>query len=70
VRSTDEFQREATQFRDRIRDSHDTNFQPTADRSSLDSPRADPWAHGTVLVRTLLGPQDVISMDVVDPYRE
>lgn len=29
-----------------------------------------PWAHGTLLTRTLLGLDDAITISVVDPYRE
>lgn len=64
------FQRKETQFRDWIRDTPNAEFQPEADRYHLYISRACPWAHGTVLVRTLLGLEDVISMDIVDPYRE
>ena len=41
-----------------------------ADRYHLYVSRACPWAHGPVLVRKLLGLEDVVTMDVVDPYRE
>ena len=67
---SDEFQRKETQFRHRIRDSPDATFQPAVGRYHLYVSRACPWAHGAVLVRKLLGLEDAISMDVVDPYRE
>jgi putative glutathione S-transferase len=50
-----EFQRKETRFRDWIRDSPGAEFQPAAGRYHLYISRACPWAHGTVLVRTLLG---------------
>ncbi|MFB6362243.1 MAG: glutathione S-transferase family protein [Halobacteriales archaeon] len=64
------FDRSKTVFRDRIRDAPDARFPPEADRYHLYVSRACPWAHGAVLVRKLLGLDDVISMDVVDPYRD
>ncbi len=66
----DEFQRSETQFRERIHTGPDADFQPEADRYHLYISRACPWAHGTTLVRRLLGLEDAISMDVVDPYRD
>lgn len=68
--SDGEFQRKETAFRDWIRDVPDAEFQPEADRYHLYISRACPWAHGTVLVRKLLGLEETISMDIVDPYRE
>jgi putative glutathione S-transferase len=64
------FQRQETTFRDRIRSEPDARFQPEAGRYHLYISRACPWAHGAALVRKLLGLEDAISMDVVDPYRE
>jgi len=64
-----EFTRQKTTFRDRIRDEPDARFQPDSGRYHLYVARACPWAHGAVLVRALLGLDDVITMDVVDPYR-
>ncbi|MFP4530958.1 MAG: glutathione S-transferase family protein [Halodesulfurarchaeum sp.] len=64
------FERQEAVFRDRIEDDPTATFRPEPDRYHLYISRACPWAHGTVLVRTLLGLEDVISMDVVDPYRE
>lgn len=65
-----EFQRKETRFRSRIRDAPEAEFPPEADRYHLYIARPCPWAHGAVLVRALLGLEDVISMDVLDPYRE
>lgn len=64
------FERSETQFRDRIADEPDARFPPESDRYHLYVSRPCPWAHGAVLVRELLGLHDVISMDVLDPYRE
>ncbi|WP_135536811.1 glutathione S-transferase family protein [Halostella pelagica] len=54
-------------FRERI--SPDSPYTPESGRYHLYISRACPWAHGVVLVRKLLGLEDVISMDIVDPYR-
>lgn len=59
--------RDADTFRDRI--GSDTRYPPEPGRYHLYISRACPWAHGAVLVRKLLGLEDVISMDIVDPYR-
>ncbi|AOW79605.1 glutathione S-transferase [Halodesulfurarchaeum formicicum] len=64
------FQRQDAAFRDRIQADPDARFPAEPDRYHLYISRACPWAHGAVLVRTLLGLEDVLSMDVLDPYRE
>jgi len=64
-----EFQRQETTFRDRIRDEPDARFQPEPDRYHLYVSYACPWAHRTLLVRSLKGLEDIISYDVVDPFR-
>lgn len=61
-----EYQREPTVFRDWIGDEYPAD----SDRYHLYIARSCPWAHGPVLVRKLLGLEDVISMDILDPYRE
>jgi putative glutathione S-transferase len=65
-----EFERQVTSFRDWVRSDPDARFQPEAGRYHLYISRACPWAHRAVMVRQLLGLEDVISMDVVDPYRD
>lgn len=59
--------REQTTFRDRL--GTDT-FPAERGRYHLYVSRACPWAHGVVLVRSLLGLEDAISMDIVDPHRQ
>jgi len=49
-----------TTFRDRIEEAE-------AGRYHLIS-RGCPWAHGAVLVRTLAGLEDAITIDIVDPW--
>ena len=65
-----EFERQETTFRDRVRDDPDARFQPEAGRYHLYVSSACPWAHRTLLVRSLKGLTDAISVDVVDPYRD
>jgi len=65
--ATDEegtFQRQTTSFRDRV-DPEDAE----AGRYHLYVSYACPWAHRTLITRKLLGLEDVISVDVVDPFR-
>ncbi len=65
--ATDEegsFKRQPTSFRDRV-----TPEEAEAGRYHLYVSYACPWAHRTLVTRKLLGLEDVISVDVVDPYR-
>jgi putative glutathione S-transferase len=61
-----EFDRDPTGFRDRLGDG----FPAEAGRYHLYVSRACPWAHGAAMVRSLMGLEDAITMDVVDPYRD
>jgi putative glutathione S-transferase len=63
------FDREETTFRDAVRDDPEARFQPARDRYHLYVSYACPWAHRALLTRALLGLEDVISVDVVDPHR-
>jgi putative glutathione S-transferase len=64
-----EFERQTTAFRDWISDDPDARFQPEAGRYHLYACLACPWAHRTLLVRSLKGLEDAISVDYVDPFR-
>lgn len=64
------FERFETTFRNWIRDEPSAEFPPETDRYHLYVARNCPWAHGATLARELLGLNDVVSMDVVDPWRE
>ena len=61
-----EFDREETTFRDRIGEG----YPPESSRYHLYVSRACPWAHGAAMVRSLMGLEDAVSMDIVDPYRD
>ena len=65
-----EFDRQDTTFRSWVEDDPEARFQPEAGRYHLYVSLACPWAHRTLLVRSLKGLEDAISVDVVDPYRE
>ncbi|SDY39328.1 glutathione S-transferase family protein [Halopenitus persicus] len=56
-------------FDDRVENFEDANFPAEADRYHLYISRACPWAHRAALTRRLLGLEDTISVDVVDPVR-
>ena len=72
------FQRQETTFRDWIAGSDvpdhvdaepNDRFQPEAGRYHLYVSYACPWAHRTLLARSLLGLEDAIGVSVVDPWR-
>jgi putative glutathione S-transferase len=56
-------------FNDRIKDAPDAQFPAEADRYHLYVSRACPWAHRAALTRRLLGLEEIVSVDVVDPVR-
>jgi len=60
-----EFERQVTTFRDRVDPE-----AAEAGRYHLYVSYACPWAHRTLITRKLLGLEDVISVDVVDPFRD
>jgi putative glutathione S-transferase len=65
-----EFERQPTAFRDRVEDDPDAEFPVEAGRYHLYVSYACPWAHRTLVTRALKGLEDVVSVDVVDPYRD
>ncbi|WP_336360798.1 glutathione S-transferase family protein [Haladaptatus sp. ZSTT2] len=65
-----EFERQSTMFRDWVEADPDADYPAEAGRYHLYISWACPWAHRTALIRSLRGLEDVISMDVVDPYRD
>jgi putative glutathione S-transferase len=62
-----EFDRDETTFRDALGTDA---FPAVSDRYHLYVSRACPWAHGAAMVRSLMGLEEQISMDIVDPYRD
>lgn len=67
VRDDGEFVRHVTGFRSQIRSDGSTDFPPTSGRYHLYVSYACPWAHRTLITRTLKGLQEAISFDVVHP---
>src|SRR5579864_4122938 len=57
-------------IRDRFSADGSTGFRAEPGRYHLYVSLACPWAHRAVIVRALLGLQDVISLSVVDPVRD
>lgn len=64
------FVRQAYRFRDRVTADGSSGFPAEAGRYRLYVSLACPWAHRAIIVRRLLGLEDVISMAVVDPVRD
>lgn len=61
-----EFDRQETSFRDEI----GQRFPAESDRYHLYVSYACPWAHRTLLARSLKGLEETISVSVVDPFRD
>ncbi|MDS0475230.1 glutathione S-transferase C-terminal domain-containing protein [Natrinema sp. 1APR25-10V2] len=64
---TEDVDLEPTAFRAEI--GPDGPHPPVPERYHLYVSRACPWAHGTLLTRRLLGLDDAVTIDVVDPHR-
>jgi putative glutathione S-transferase len=64
-----EFDRQETTFRDRVEADPDAAFPVESGRYHLYVSLACPWAHRTLLARTLLGLEEHVTVDVVDPWR-
>lgn len=64
------FVRQQYRFRDRITADGSSGYPAAPGRYHLYVSLACPWAHRAIIVRGLLGLQDVISMSVVDPIRD
>jgi putative glutathione S-transferase len=61
------FNRMPTHFRNRIRADGSSGFQPEAGRYHLYVSLACPWAHRTLIMRSLKGLTDAIGVSIVDP---
>jgi putative glutathione S-transferase len=64
------FVRQPYTLRDRITADGAPGFRAEAGRYHLYVSLACPWAHRAVIVRSLLGLEDAISLSVVDPIRD
>ena len=62
-----EFVRNESQFRDWITTDGSSDFPAEAGRYHLYVSLACPWAHRTLIMRTLKGLQGIITVDIVDP---
>jgi putative glutathione S-transferase len=65
--SSGKFNRMPTQFHDRITADGSSGFKAEADRYHLYVSLACPWAHRTVIMRSLKGLQQAIGLSIVDP---
>jgi glutathionyl-hydroquinone reductase len=65
-----EFRRQVSAFRDRVTADGSSGFPAAPGRYHLYVSLACPWAHRSVIVRRLKGLEEVVSLSVVDPYRD
>ena len=72
VESADDgsFRRQGSRFRGLVTDDGSSPFAPQAGRYHLYVARACPWAHRTLIARSLMGLQDAIAVSYVDPIRD
>src|SRR6185436_4225636 len=67
---TGAFVRQQYSIRDRITADGSSGFPAVPDRYHLYVSLACPWAHRAIIVRRLLGLEQIVSMSVVDPIRD
>jgi putative glutathione S-transferase len=65
-----EWVRQSNRFTDRVLADGSSGWSPEAGRYRLVVSLACPWAHRSVIVRRLLGLEDVVSLGIVDPLRD
>ena len=64
------FQRQPNHFTDRVTADGSSSYPVEAGRYVLYVCLACPWAHRSIIVRSLLGLEDAIALRVVDPIRD
>jgi glutathionyl-hydroquinone reductase len=64
------FVRQTSRFRNWVTADGSSGFAPEAGRYHLYVARACPWAHRTIIARTLMGLEHAISISFVDPIRD
>lgn len=64
---TGNYQRPASQFRDRVSSQPGARYQPATDRYQLIVGMSCPWAHRTVITRALKGLESAISVTIASP---
>ena len=62
------YERKSSTFRGSIGTERDAEFPAEADRYHLYVSLACPWAHRTLIFRSLLGLEEIISISIVDPF--
>ena len=70
VAATGEFVRQGNHFTDRVTADGSSGYRVEAGRYVLYVCLACPWAHRSIVVRSLLGLTDAIALRVVDPIRD
>ncbi|GAA4591320.1 glutathione S-transferase family protein [Planotetraspora phitsanulokensis] len=70
VREDGSFVRPLYRFQGRITADGESGYRAQPGRYHLYVSYACPWAHRTMIVRSLLGLEDVVSLSVVDPVRD
>jgi glutathionyl-hydroquinone reductase len=70
TRADGRFERQRYAIRDRVTADGSSGFRAEPGRYHLYVSLACPWAHRSIIVRKLLGLEDVISLSVVDPIRD
>jgi len=68
--ATGKFERGEYSIRDRVTADGSSGFKAEPGRYHLYVSLACPWAHRSIIVRKLLGLEEVISLSVVDPVRD
>jgi putative glutathione S-transferase len=64
------FERQEDEFRDWVRQDGDARFEVAPGRYHLYVSLACPWASRTVIVRKLLGLEEIVGLTVLDPIRD